>query len=122
MNFVQCMYCPMGFSDVRAMQRHLHKSHAKFVGDNPALSTQLAAMPFLNQQGKLLLPPRGLQNVAGFQLDQNKPGFNSGNTSRFSSQHRNKSVSATIQNLHDKLKQKKESVSGNIFIIYIWEC
>ncbi|XP_060565403.1 ras-responsive element-binding protein 1-like isoform X4 [Ruditapes philippinarum] len=112
MNFIQCMYCPMGYSDPGAMERHLHKAHAKFVNDNPAISTQLAAIPFLNQQGKLLLPPRALQSVAGYQLNQNKPALHSSNMSRYSTPHRNKSVSATIQNLHDKLKQKKESTPG----------
>ncbi|XP_053402156.1 ras-responsive element-binding protein 1-like isoform X3 [Mercenaria mercenaria] len=112
MNFIQCMYCPMGFSDLGAMERHLRKSHANFVGENPAISTQLASMPFLNQQGKLLLPPRSMPSVAGYQLNPSKGVFHNRNVNSFQTQHRNKSVSATIQNLHDKLKQKKENNTG----------
>lgn len=102
----------MGFSDLGAMERHLRKSHAKFVGDNPAISTQLASMPFLNQQGKLLLPPKSMPGIAGYQLNQNKAIFHSRMSNPYQASNKSKSVSATIQNLHDKLKQKKENSAG----------
>ncbi|KAL4235420.1 Ras responsive element binding protein [Mactra antiquata] len=107
MQFIQCMYCPMGFSDLVAMERHLRKSHGQ-PGDMPAKSSHLSSIPLMNNDGKVLLPPKAIGAMSAYQLNNaliNQP------RPMKSLHSKTKSVSATIQSLHDKLKMKKDFIS-----------
>ena len=115
---LQCIYCPMGYSSLAALERHMRQLHSSLPGtDNPALSAlsaQLTGASMVNTEGKLLLPPKSMTPTLplgrGKILHQPRP-------------IKPKSVSATLLNLQDKIKQnlkrdsKARSPSGE-FLYY----
>lgn len=106
--YFQCTLCPMGFSDHNAVERHMRKTH-NTINQYDKIAMQNPIPLVVNSEGKVLLPPKGAStNLTNMML--NSSVALSGRNKPF--QHKGKSGSATLQNLHDKLKQKQEQIVG----------
>lgn len=109
----QCYFCPMGFSDIGALERHMKKTHEVSPYDQ-SITSQITGVPVFNSEGKLLLPSKVLGNNLGFGTSPVLSG-----SRPVKSYHKGKSGSATLQNLHDKLKQKRDQTIGGVYASWV---
>ncbi|WAR11655.1 RREB1-like protein [Mya arenaria] len=103
-NLYQCMFCPHGFSDRQAMERHMLKSHDVTLPDSGVFNSPLAGFPMFSNEGKILLPPKS-------------GAFSASKISAYASQPvkpiQPKPKAVTLQSLQDKLMRKDLTASGS---------